>query len=515
MSASHNASHALSKSRVMRGLQCHKALWLGTHRKDVARPVTPEQQAVFDQGTRVGELARERFPGGLLIDAPCWNPDQAVQQTRAAIDAGATVLYEPAFVHESVTVRVDVLHRERPAAAWHLVEVKSSTSVKDVHVPDVAVQAWVLAGCGEPVDACHLMHINRECEHPHLEQLFIIEDVTSLVEPVLGGMSDIVAELAGVIGRNEAPAIDIGPHCAKPYECSFREHCWKENSVPDWSVFDVRSLRSKQRWALYHDGVISSRDVLARLRQEGLGADTPAGRSAEALVTGHRFIDPEALCEALADWSYPRLFLDFETLGGAVPPFPGTRPYPMVPFQYSAHVLRGPTAELEHFEYLHPDDSDPRPVLSATLAGLARDVFDSHGDDPGCVVAYNSGFERGCLERLAESSPDHGPELLDLAHRLVDPLPILRAAVYDRAFRTSYSLKAVAPALLGSDAAYSGMDVDSGPVAQLAFAEMIDPRCSPERRSELEAALLAYCCQDTAVLVKLVQWMEGEGGLTP
>jgi hypothetical protein len=331
------------------------------------------------------------------------------------------------------------------------------------------------------------------------------------VQRALAEMPGIVAELAGVIGCDEVPAIDIGPHCTKPYECDFMNHCWKERGVPEWSVFDVRSLRSKQKWALYDDGVVSPQDVLARLREEGVRADSPSGHSAEAIVTGRRFIDPAGLRDALADWSHPRLFLDFETLGGAVPLFPGTHPYPTIPFQYSAHLLRAPEAELEHFEYLHPDDSDPRPALSATLADLARDVFGTRADGPGCVVAYNSGFERGCLKRLAESSPDHAPELLDLADRLVDPLPILRQTVYDRAFRTSYSLKAVAPALLGPDAAYAGMDVDSGPAAQVAFAEMIAAGCARERRKELEAGLLAYCGQDTHVLVQLVEWMERTG----
>ena len=59
----------LSKSRFTAGLQCHKQLWWKVHEPDAPELVaSPAQQAVFDQGHRVGERAREEFPGGVLVD---------------------------------------------------------------------------------------------------------------------------------------------------------------------------------------------------------------------------------------------------------------------------------------------------------------------------------------------------------------------------------------------------------------------------------------------------------------
>lgn len=48
-------SHRLSKSRFTAGLQCHKQLWWRVHEPD-APELVPDaaQQAIFDQGTRVG-----------------------------------------------------------------------------------------------------------------------------------------------------------------------------------------------------------------------------------------------------------------------------------------------------------------------------------------------------------------------------------------------------------------------------------------------------------------------------
>jgi hypothetical protein len=58
---------SLSKSRLMLGRQCPKALYYSIFRKELAAPTTPAQQAVFDQGNAVGRLAQGHFPGGVLL----------------------------------------------------------------------------------------------------------------------------------------------------------------------------------------------------------------------------------------------------------------------------------------------------------------------------------------------------------------------------------------------------------------------------------------------------------------
>ena len=60
--------HRLSKSQYMRGLQCHKSLWLFKFKHELREKPGPEQQAVFDSGTEVGILAQQLFPGGVNIE---------------------------------------------------------------------------------------------------------------------------------------------------------------------------------------------------------------------------------------------------------------------------------------------------------------------------------------------------------------------------------------------------------------------------------------------------------------
>src|SRR5205809_8143898 len=88
------ARQRLSKSRFVAGKQCHKLLWWKVH-----EPLAVELQADkvlqdrFDQGAQVGALARERFPGGVLIDLPHNRVDERIELTERAMDDGAPAIF--------------------------------------------------------------------------------------------------------------------------------------------------------------------------------------------------------------------------------------------------------------------------------------------------------------------------------------------------------------------------------------------------------------------------------------
>ncbi len=141
----------LSKSRFLAGLQCLKRLYLECYHGELAGPVGTGQQAIFDTGHTVGEMARRRFPGGTLVAESHLEHRQAVQTTEALLeDTSVSALYEPAFTFEGIRTRVDVLVRAS-IRAFDLIEVKSTASAKDEHIPDVAVQLHVVEGSGIPV----------------------------------------------------------------------------------------------------------------------------------------------------------------------------------------------------------------------------------------------------------------------------------------------------------------------------------------------------------------------------
>ena len=58
----------LSKSQYIRGLQCHKALWLLKHRPELREKPDAATQTRFDLGHTVGDVACDLFPGGVEIE---------------------------------------------------------------------------------------------------------------------------------------------------------------------------------------------------------------------------------------------------------------------------------------------------------------------------------------------------------------------------------------------------------------------------------------------------------------
>jgi hypothetical protein len=201
----------LSKSRFTAGLQCHRLLWWTVNEPDAPElATTPGLQAIFNQGTQVGEAAREYIPGGELIDLRYWDKEGRVAATRDAIAAGKRVIYEASFLADGVFVSVDILHRAPRARGWTLSEVKSTTKVKPQHIPDVAVQAHVVRRSGLPVARAELMHLNRACHHPDLSNLFARTKVSNEVEAYLPVVPTEVRRQLTVLARPTPPRVPTG-----------------------------------------------------------------------------------------------------------------------------------------------------------------------------------------------------------------------------------------------------------------------------------------------------------------
>ena len=233
-------TYRLSKSKYLSGLQCDKRLWLEIHSPELIPPTPPTLERIFNQGTYVGELARERFPGGILIDADYENISEAFDLTKEALSNDQSIIFEGIFSSDNVLVRPDVIKQDENDD-WELIEVKSSTSVKDENIHDVAVQMYVLKGAGIDVKRTYLMHINTECVYPDLSNLFTIEEITEQVNEALPAVPGKLDEFRKMLALADHPDIQIGKHCSSPYGCPFIDHCWAW--VPKNSIFTIPRLR--------------------------------------------------------------------------------------------------------------------------------------------------------------------------------------------------------------------------------------------------------------------------------
>jgi hypothetical protein len=115
------------------------------------------------------------------------------------------------------------------------------------------------------------------------------------------------------------------------------------------------------------------------------------------------------------------------------------------------------------------------------------------------------------LGRLAELVPARAAALRAIAERLVDLLPVARAAYYHRDMQGSWSIKSVMPTI-DANLSYEHLgEVREGDGAQVAFLELRGAEVEPERAAALRAALLNYCRHDTWVMVMLRRFLCGEG----
>jgi hypothetical protein len=477
----------LSKGLYIRGLQCPKSLWLHKHAPELKDAVSEEQQAIFQSGSDVGELACELFPGGLLVPFEGLTVAEQIAKTARAMADGLEVIYEASFEHDGIFIKVDILRRGE--SGWEVYEVKGSTGVKDVHRDDVSLQLFVLKGAGIDVPKVCLVHIDNSYLRQgavKVERLFVIADLTEMAlerqEEVAAQVKVLRSMLTGA-----TPEIAIGPQCSSPYGCDFQGHCWKD--VPQDSVFDLAG-RGIDKFKAYHDGLRSFED----LPLEGLNRSQRLQVEMH-LAKGER-IDREGIREFLDGLWYPLVHLDFETFISAIPLYDQTRPYQQVPFQYSIHIQREAGGSVEHFEYLAEPNVDPRPGL---INGLLRTI-----PEEACVLAYFMAFEKSRLAELAEDFPIYSDRLIKLIGNVRDLIvPFRSRMAYRWSQHGSASIKKVLPAFV-PELSYEGMAIANGGMAMQAYHTMCAEQ-NPQRLAELRGHLLDYCRLDTEAMVRLCE----------
>jgi hypothetical protein len=489
----------LNKRQVLSGLRCHKKLWFEFHEPDAGELAHSDETLVrFAEGQIVHEHARRAAGDGVQL-APGRNIAQeaVVARTTEAIAAGATRLFEAGFSAGGANVRADIL--ERDGDRWRLIEVKSSKWPEkdrdrekkfELHVPDVAVQAWVARGAALPLQSSHLMYLNPECRHPDLSNLFATVEVTTRVEPMVRALPQAVASMQSML-TGPVPDTLVGDQCTDPEECPFYDRC--HAPLPEHHV-------SELYYAKRHASRFESEGKL--LISDLTEFDAPnaaAKRQVRAVKAGARIVEP-GLGARLATLARPIIHLDFETVQLAVPRWPGCRPQDMVAVQFSVH-REHPDGTVEHIAHLAEPGGDPRPALIDALVDACRGA--------ATILVYFEQFEKKRIEELAEWFPAREAELMNIHRRIVDLLPIVRDHVYDPGFHGSFSLKRVLPALVPG-LGYGDLAIQDGSTATAAiYRLLLDPELDSAEAGMLRTNLLAYCERDTEAMVRLLAVLRG------
>lgn len=497
-----NTATRLNQDDLKRWRDCPRRFWL--HRQGLSTrggATQTGQQAWPDQALRA------TFPESIVIDTPCtadeW--DRAIDQTQALLTEGylvgmgaagsdggegRAILGACLASNDGAQVRIDVL--TAGSHGLRLFKVRYATIGDDGDVDTAAMWTHVAARCGLRVQSAGLLLIDTDFTYPGhgcYAGLFREADLS----PVLGSRAIpnwLVAMRA--CERDAQPDATPDTRCTQHGACAFTSHCGAPGQIG----------KAGQPASLD----VIGRDLALELRAEGhvdlmsvpelRMPDARRQRALRAVQSGQPQLDA-AVTQAL-QLSYPRHTLRFDTIGFATPIWPGTRPYQVLPFQWTCDTEAAP-GKLSRHSFLADQEGDPRRAFAASLLEAVGHT--------GPVLAYNAGFERNRIRELALLFEDLATDLEVLMSRIVDLFPIARAHYYHPDMCGSWSFKSLCRAM-APDLHADAFEWAGETAAQVAFARSQLERMDAQTLGSLRAALLDHGQRQTQALRRMVALFE-------
>lgn len=218
--------HILSKSRFIRGLQCEKAMYLETYHKELAK-VSPLTRIKFAEGRSFERTFKDTFPNGINIDEELgWNVEEYPTLTSQLLQQeGDVVLFEAGFQYKGVLVLADVVHKQADGSI-DVMEVKNSSTVKDVFRNDVYVQHYVISHAISNLSSFRIVYRGADEEHP-----FAFLDLQEEAQQHVSFIEENIERFTQVLNRKQEPFVAMGDQCDKPYECPFKEYCQQPHPI--------------------------------------------------------------------------------------------------------------------------------------------------------------------------------------------------------------------------------------------------------------------------------------------
>ncbi len=482
---------AIDSRQYLEGLQCERRLWLGSHAAERGSdPARAAERAARSRTRReLREIAAELFPGAREVSEP--DEHRAIARTRELLEnVSVGVVRSAVFAAGYARARIDFVERLGDRG-FGLRSVRAALRPSETALDELAFGYHVARGSGIEITSVELILLDAEYTRgplaPDPRALLHRVDVTGQVRFLAGDLEVRLAAHRAVLARAAAPDVEPSPHCRRPDTCEFLSHCTADK---------------RQDWIGYLPGLRPN--PLAELRARGIErisdlsddfSRAPAQRNARhSLQRGAAFVSAD-LARRLTGFGPPADGLDFEAILPEIPIFPGTRPFEVVPFQWSA-CLASDGAELTRAEFLADGSGDPRREFAESLIAEIA--------DRELPILVYSGFESEVLAALARVFPDLADGIERIRARLRDLLPVVRRSVYHPAFLGSFSLKRVAPALCSGFTFQDLPGIADGGAASRGWLALARGELSPERGVELLAELREYCARDALAVARLL-----------
>jgi predicted RecB family nuclease len=487
-------SNILTKSKIISGLQCHKKLWF-----DINDPLKLDSSS-FLKGNRFGDYAKQHYGSGLDL-TDIHDSKLAIALTEdALINDDVEVIYEAAFSFNDVLIRADVLVRNQDK--WNLIEVKSSTFVKDTHIKDAQIQAYVIESCQTKLASIKIGYINKEFTYQggnDYDGLLKEFDITRSNKFTKADVIQWIQELKPIAVSNETPQVVIGDHCKDPYECQYRGRCESNIANQDLvpiSIIPFVGKKLEKEWN--NQGVYDLRKIpssaLKNIKHKIIQ---------QAHLNDRVWVSPDIQNE-INSMAWPRYFVDFEGVHQGVPKIEQTKPYDVLPFQWSVHQWNNvnEVVKLEdgsgYLEFVSPEMD--REFLSSLCDALG---------EKGPIFAHNANYERSVLQSLSERPRcrEFQRQVDNILSRIVDTKEIAKKGFYAPQMNGSYSLKQIVKAIPDASHFYSEGELAGGDDAMVAWFKCTDPKTTVEEKNKWKRMLKRYCAQDTIALYHFLKYL--------
>lgn len=491
----------ITKTTYLEYLACAKNTWLKLHKPELAAQfeLSPFEKSLTANGNLVEAWARKLFPSGVLVSE---FGEAAQKDTQRYIDEKQAVIFQPAFVKDHFLVRNDVLEYDKQNDCWNLYEIKGTNTLDENseeidHVEDATFQYIVLSDLNIKVGQIYIIHLNKEYirgDEINVHELFIKEDITDKVLERVESTRAKMARAVELLLQPDEKALEC--------QCLYlgrSKHCttfdYSHPQVPDYSVHDLSRIGNskKKLMELVNAGIFDLNDVPADFKLSDIQRNQVNVHQSQVPIIDHIGIKTEL--DAL---QYPLYFFDYETYPSAIPLFKGYKPYQQTPFQFSLHVLNSSDGDLEHFEYLHLETSDP---TEAIISALKETI-----GPEGHIIVWNKKFEQGRNSELATRSPENREFLENLNSRIYDLMDIFQKQLHVHPhFKGRVSIKKVLPVLV-PELSYQDLAIKEGGAAMDAWFQNIFNAPDDAKKQETAQNLLKYCYLDTYAMYAI--WRE-------
>jgi len=351
---------------------------------------------------------------------------------------------------------------------------------------------------GVAVKQTFLIYLNKEYAlqgEIKPNKLLKIEDVTGQVEAKLAETKVRISEAFEYL--ESEPDKSIVNYCRDDkLDCVFIRHFHPD--LPEYTIFDISNFRGEKFDKLLNDGILNILDV-----PPGFELTPRQRKQVDIAISGMPEVDKNKLKELLGSLEYPIFFLDYETANPAIPVYEGYKPFGVIVFQYSIHVMREDgILDPEPFWFVSDGKKEPTRDLLSNM----RQVI---GDNGGTIVVW-SAYENTRNNDMGKRCPEFSEYLESVGKRMFDLMGIFSKGHYVHPkFKGSPSIKTILPVLV-PHLSYEDLEIKQGSVASAVWLDMAFGQKTDEQRESIKSGLIEYCSLDTRAMAEIMSFLRKE-----